>query len=228
MIEVDEASVVFVDDRGRRWRLPRADTANGAQRPFAAGRVCREVATERDLFSAHGTVYELPADNAGGFAKVRPIASHGLAIHDFCSWRGLLALTGVQADAMDSERIVRSADGNAAVWLGVVDDLWQLGKVRGIGGPWKRTRVQPGEPSDPFLMTGFDHKELELQHDADKAVAFALEADLCGDGKWTVVQRFVVPSGETVRHVFPRGWSAYWVRLRVDVACAATAQFTYR
>ena len=93
----------------------------------------------------------------------------------------------------------------------------------GFGEPWKRTRVQPGEPSDPFLMTGYDHKELELQHDADKAVTFALEADLCGDGQCTVVQDFVVPSGDTVRHVFPRGWSAYWVRLRVDVACAATA-----
>ncbi len=228
VIEVDDASVVVVDDRGRRWRLPRTDDTNNAQQPFAERRVCREVATERDLFSAHGTVYELPAENAGGFAKLRPIASHGLAIHDFCSWRGLLVMTGVQAGATESERIVRSADGNAAVWLGVVDDLWQLGKVRGIGGPWKRTRVQPSEPSDPFLTTGYDHKELELQHDADKAVTFALEADLCGDGKWTVVQRFVVPPGDTVRHVFPRGWSAYWVRLRVDVACAATAQFTYR
>ena len=84
------------------------------------------------------------------------------------------------------------------------------------------------QPSDPFLMTGYDHKELELQHDADKAATLALEADLCGDGQWTVVQRFVVPPGDTVRHVYPRGWSAYWVRLRVDVACAATAQFTYR
>ena len=93
----------------------------------------------------------------------------------------------------------------------------------GFGGPWKRTRFQPSEPSDPFLMTGYDHKELELQHDADKAVTFALEADLCGDGQCTVVQRFVVPSGETVRHVFPRGWSVCWVLLRVDVACTATA-----
>ena len=227
-VDADAASVVVVDDAGRRWRLPRAVADADARRPFTHTRACREVATERDLFAVGGTVYELPAENAGGFAKVRPIASHGLAIHDFCSWRGLLVLTGVRPDAPASERIVRAADGAAAVWLGVVDDLWQLGKARGVGGPWRETKVRAQEPSDPFLMTGYDQKELTLQHDAASAVEFVLAADLCGDGRWTEVQRFVVPVGETVRHEFPRGWSAYWVRLRAGSDCVATAQFTYR
>lgn len=224
----DGASILVIDDASRRWRLPRAIAADDAKTPLVAPRVCREVATERDLFSAFGTFYELPAENAGGFAKLRPIASHGLAIHDFCSWRGLLVLTGVREDAAPSERIVRSEDGTAAVWLGVVDDLWQLGKVRGQGGPWLGTNVRAGDPSDPYLMTGYDHKDVAMQHDAGAAVTFTLEADLCGDGRWTEVQRFVVPRGETLRHHFPRDWSAYWVRLRTDLDCVATAQFTYR
>ena len=52
--------------------------------------------------------------------------------------------------------IVRSADGQAALWLGVSDDLWQAGKPRGSGGPWKDTPVLANVPSDPFLITGFD------------------------------------------------------------------------
>ena len=40
-----------------------------------------EVATERDLFNFGGTFYELPARNAQGFAKIRPIATHNLKIY---------------------------------------------------------------------------------------------------------------------------------------------------
>ncbi len=115
---------------------------------FGVARVCREVATERDLLNIHGTFYELPARNAQGLAKVRPVCTHNLAIHDFCSHNGLLLFTGIDADT-ESDHIFRSADGKAAVWAGVVDDLWKLGKPRGRGGPWHNTKVQPGEPSDP-------------------------------------------------------------------------------
>lgn len=40
--------------------------------------ICREVATERDLMNCADTFYELPAENADGFAKIRPVASHSL------------------------------------------------------------------------------------------------------------------------------------------------------
>jgi hypothetical protein len=228
VVDGDAASLLYVDDAGGRWRLPRVSGVPDLRLPFAVQRACREVATERDLFHAGGTFFELPADNAGGFAKVRPVASHGYAIHDYCSWRGLLVLSGIHSDALPNERIVRSADGKAAVWLGVVDELWQLGKVRGVGGPWLDTLVVAGLPSDPYLMTGYDQKLLELSHRAERAVTITLEADLCGDGRWTVLNDFVVPSGETVRHHFSRAWSAYWVRLRSDTPCTASAQFTYR
>ena len=61
--------------------------------PGALGpeRVDREVCTERDLFNCHGTFYELPAENAGGFAKVRPVTTHNRRVHDYCSYRGLLS-----------------------------------------------------------------------------------------------------------------------------------------
>ena len=63
----DDASVLYVDDAGARWRLPRAPGAAPYDHPLGPHRVAREVATERDLFLAGGTFYELPAENAGGF-----------------------------------------------------------------------------------------------------------------------------------------------------------------
>jgi len=232
---VDDASVVLVE-KGRRFRLPLGAAAHdgaadkrvsaGAADPTSYGRqrVCREVATERDLLSVAGSFYELPARNAGGVAKLRPICTHHLAIHDFCSHNGLLLLTGLDADTV-SDRIIRSTDGKAAVWAGVVDELWQLGKPRGEGGPWRQTQVQAGVPSDPYLMTGYDRKQVVLS--ADTATEITLEVDLDGTGLWVPYRSFTVPAGETVQHTFPAGFSAYWVRGISSVETQASVIFQY-
>lgn len=74
VLEVDAASVLYIDDKDKRCRLPKkGDPIFDGQ---ADSRLCREVATERDLFNCHGTFYELPAENATGFARVCPIATH--------------------------------------------------------------------------------------------------------------------------------------------------------
>ncbi|MFI1092699.1 hypothetical protein [Streptomyces sp. NPDC020917] len=78
--------------------------------PLGPERLDREVSTERDVFNCHGTMYELPAKSAGDFAKMRPIATHGLRIKDFCSYRGMTVLSGVRDDATASAVVV--PDGN--------------------------------------------------------------------------------------------------------------------
>src|SRR5690606_35448524 len=119
-----------------------------------------EVATERDLLSVHGSFYELPAENADGYAKVRPIASHDFRIHDFASYRGLLVLTGITEQINNSGHIIQSEDGQARIWAGTIDDLWKLGKPSGRGGLWENSQVQAGEPSDPYLIGFYDNREL--------------------------------------------------------------------
>ena len=109
-----------------------------------------------------------------------------------------------------------------AVWVGAVDDLWAFGKPVGRGGPWKNTRVQADTPSDPYLMTGYDKKRLTLSHGAGKSVRFTVEVDFACTG-WFPHATFDVPPGHTVRHDFPRGFGAYWVRVASDTACSATA-----
>lgn len=192
---------------------------------FGHPRVCREVATERDLLNIAGTFYELPARNAQGVAKLRPIATHNLVIHDFCSHNGLLLFTGVDAET-ESEHIFRSADGKAAVWAGVVDDLWKLGKPRGAGGPWKDTSVKAGEPSDPYLMTAYDRKSVTLH--STKAATIRLEVDIDGTGLWIPYKEFELAAGETIEHDFHESFGAYWIRAVSDTDTTATVILRYQ
>jgi hypothetical protein len=226
-VDLDAASVIVVED-GRRYRIPRHGP-DRSEHPLGVSRLCREVATERDLFNCQGIVYELPARNARGFAKIRPVASHDLALHDFCSYRGLLLITGLDPNASElkSDHIITSNDGRVSLWAGVVDDLWQLGKPRGQGGPWKRHPVQAHLPSDPYLLTGFDQKTVRLSHDHPQTVTLTLEVDLDGAGLWVSYDRFPVEPNETVTHTFPAGYGAYWVRAVSDTECRATVWLLY-
>ncbi len=227
VLQADAASVLYVDGKSR-WRLPKGDPAFDLPGAMDDARICREVCTERDLFNAHGTFYELPAENAGGFAKIRPVATHNRRIKDYASYRGLLVISGVASNApAHNPRIVRSADGACALWVGVVDDLWQLGKPRGTGGPWKDSTVTAGRASDPYLMTGYDRKRLTLSHAAAEPVTFTVEVDIAGTGQWLAYRAFTVPPGQPLAHAFDESFSAYWVRVVSDRACTATAQFVY-
>jgi hypothetical protein len=229
VLGVDEASVIFTSDGGRRWRLPKGDPAFDNVGVFGPCRVDREVATERDLFNAYGTFYELPADNAGGFSKLRPVATHNLRIHDYCSYRGLFIMTGVRDTAGGKNpHIIRADDGKAALWAGAIDDVWKMGKPRGRGGPWANTFTKAGQTSDPFLMAGYDRKSVRLSHSSAAMVNLTLEVDLNGDGLWAIYREFPVKAGEVVRHEFPAAFGAYWVRARADRDSVVTVMFEYR
>ena len=107
VIRVDAASAIYVDEAGRRWRLPRGDATFDELSGRGLLRIDREVVTERDLFHCHGTFYELPAENAGGFARIRPISTHNRRITDYGSYRGLLVMTGV-CGGESNRHIIRS------------------------------------------------------------------------------------------------------------------------
>jgi hypothetical protein len=199
------------------------DIAESENPDLQFARVCREVATERDLFNFHGTFYELPARNAQGFAKIRPIATHNLQIHDYASHFGMLFFTGLNGN--DNERIIKSTDSTTALWAGVVDDLWQLGKPRGEGGVWKDTVVKAGALSDPYLMTGYDRKSVTLSADTDTDIT--LEIDIDGTGIWIPYKSFAVKGGSSQTHSFPEGFSAYWVRAVSSADTIATVMFKY-
>lgn len=224
LIHRDAASAYF-ESGGRRLRIPVAEA--GLDPGVHGLRVCREVCTERNLVQAFGTFFEMPASNAGGFYRIRPIASHPFFIQDFTSYRGLLVFSGTDRAVDSSPRLRRAEDGRTAVWVGVVDDLWHLGKPRGVGGPWNDTPVIAGVASDPYLLAGYDRKTLSLSHNAAGLVVFRLEIDVTGDGDWVTEQAFSVGPGKGFHQTLDPAVAGYWLRLVADQPCRATAQLTY-
>jgi hypothetical protein len=234
-VSFDAASVILTEGK-KVFRLPKPlDAAVSAayEKPFATGwpRGLREVATERSLLNAAGTFYVLPRVTSGGAAKILPVCSHGKRITDFCSWRGLLVLAGIESN---STRVIGSIDaiGNKAhgpaVWVGDIDELWRLPRPTGRGGPWHDTPVVPAAPSDPYLMGGYDTKALELEHDGSEPIKISIEVDPTGDGQWFPYTTLAVPPGSPTMHEFPTGFLCQWVRFKADSACRVTATLTYR
>ncbi len=225
--EVDRMSVVMTTWDGKRYRLPKGplvfDGTPGVLRDI------RECVSERFLANVHGTFYEIPRAKNGrspDIEKLKPVSSHTKRITDFCTWRGLMVLSGTRRGASPDGNYFATEDGRG-LWFGSIDDLWKLGKPVGNGGPWLETRVEAGELSDPYLMTGYDEKTLMLSHDSANTIAFELEVsfDLRG---WHVYKTFAVSPGGPLKYRFPEGFHAHWARLRAGEDCIATAQFEYR
>ena len=98
--------VEVTDDNGRVFRFP---NVNGDTTV-----ICREVATERDLLYVGGVFYELPAENAGGFACLRPIALAGERVKSISVDRGLVVVNG-RPMALDS--LWKNGTAATAYWL---------------------------------------------------------------------------------------------------------------
>ncbi|WP_346863799.1 hypothetical protein [uncultured Draconibacterium sp.] len=227
VVQFDNSSVLIIDDTGRRWRLPLGNDSYEKLTNSSQLRICREVATERDLLNCAGTFYELPAENADGFAKIRPITSHDFRIHDYASYRGILVMTGLDSDVKASEHVVVSQDEKAAVWVGAIDDLWEMGKPTGHGGPWKDSEVKANTPSDAYLIGFYDKRSLEISHDKDHAVTFSIEVEPIGHGPWMLYKKVTVKPKETLKYDFPESFQARWIRFSAGEDCVATTWLQY-
>ena len=136
-------------------------------------------------------------------------------------------MSGLRQDAVASDHVVRSADGEAGVWVGDVDDLWRLGRPRGVGGPWAGTEVTAGAPSDPYLLAAYGSRSLTASHDSEQPIEFALELDATGTGRWHTWRRLSVRAGSEKSIKFPSELEAYWLRVVSNADCRATVQLDY-
>jgi len=219
----DRSSVILrVLNRGRwsRYLLPKASHCWDHAWNTEWMRI-RHAQTERYLMDIHGMFYDLPPFAYGGkLWGIRPICTHLRIVPDFCYWRGLFVMAGDQIDHDEGQP-------QSGLWFGNIDELWNMGKPSGWGGPWWETPVEAGTVSDPFLMTGFDKKVVHLAHDCDRRVLFKIEVDFLGNGTWKEYGILTVPAKGYVHHEFPDGFSAHWVRVCVDKACKATVCFMF-
>ena len=211
----------LVKGKWRRYLLPKASHSWDHAWNTEWTRI-RHAVTERLLMDAHGIFYELPALSYGGqIWGIRPICSHLRVVPDFCHWRGLFVMASDQIDHDQGQP-------QSGLWFGNIDELSQMGKATGWGGPWWDSPVKADQWSDPFLMTGFDKKVMHLAHDRDDTVRFWVEVDFLGDGTWMRYGHYDVPADTRYRHhVFADGFSAHWVRVRANTDCRATVYFMY-
>ena len=219
----DKGSVilrVLHDGKWSRYLLPKASQTFDHTWNTEWMRI-REAQTERYLMDVHGMFYELPTQVYDGHIwGVRPISTHLRIVPDFCYWRGLFVMAGDQTDNAVGQP-------QSGFWFGNIDDLWQMGKPKGWGGPWWESDVRADTFSDPFLMTGFDKKVLHIAHESEETVKFRIEVDFLGNGSWQWYDTFELPAKTYQHHIFPDGYSAHWVRIKTDKACKATAHFMY-
>ena len=227
----DQASAILEvftarDGRWTRYRLPKASHTFDHKWQTEWPRI-RETEHERLLVDHHGMFYELsPWAYGGRIWGLRPISTHLWVLGDFCSWKGMLVLGADNASPSHGMNVT-TAEPQSGLWFGKTDDLWGFGKPSGWGGPWWREEVRAGQPSDPYLMTGFDNKCLHLENHGDSAVRFEIEVDIHGDGRFARSERLTVGPGALVTHVFPSGFSAHWVRVVSDADTTASAQLFY-
>jgi hypothetical protein len=221
----DEASVLFwalVKGKWQRYRLPKASHAFQHAWQTEWMRI-REVETEHFMMDVHGMFYELqPIAFEDHIWGVKPVCQHLRVIPDYCAFRGLLALGGNETTPNQGAYSV-AGQPQSGIWFGKTDDLWQWGKPAGWGGPWRKASIKAGVASEPFLMTGFDHKMVHFR--SDRAVTFEVEIDFLGDGSWEKYERLSVNS--YARHIFPAGFSAHWVRITPSADCLASVEFFY-
>lgn len=206
---------VLIEERGVRYLLPCNKSFDGTSE-FGILRVAREVVTERDLLNCGGTFYELPAVNAQGMAKVRPIASHDFDIFDFCSFGGLMFMSGIEngAEKLSNRHIITSDDGKLSLWAGVIDDLWKLGKPVGKGSPWICKKVSAGETSDMLLLTGYDKKSVYAVSSSDTDLD--IEVDVDGTGLWVKYETIKLKAGIPFEKTFSDDFCGYWVRVKTS------------
>jgi hypothetical protein len=181
----------------------------------------REVQTERYLMDAFGTFFDLPPMVYGGtVAGIRPIATHLRICPDFLSWRGMLVLAGDQTDNAVGQP-------QSGLWFGHLDELWQWGKPQGWGSVWWDEEVAAGVVSDPFLMTGYEHKVVHVVNATAAATNVVVEVDVLGNGTWHPYTELTVGGNGYAHHVFPTGFSAHWVRVRACSGARLSVTFHY-
>jgi hypothetical protein len=223
----DESSVLFralVNGKWQRYRLPKASHAYDQAWQTEWMRI-REVETEHYMVDVFGAFYELqPIAFENAIWGVKPVCQHLRTIPDYCSFRGMLAIAGNE-NTPNSEANTVVGQPQSGIWFGKTDDLWSWGKPQGWGGPWRKQAVQKDQPSEPFLMTGFDKKVLHLK--SDKPAAFQVQIDFLGDGTWEHYERITTGASGYAYHVFPSGFSAHWVRIIPETDCTASAEFIY-
>ena len=76
-------------------------------------------------------------------------------------------------------------------------------------------------------MNGFDQKTVHITNHSAQDIEITLEVDYLSNDTWNTYKKVKIPAGGYQYHVFENGFSAQWIRAKVDKAAEVTMQFTY-
>ena len=142
---------------------------------------------------------------------------------DYADWNGRLVMSNDDATRQGNP-ILKCPQSN--LWFGRWDDLRGFGRPAGCGGPWVADAVKANEPSEPFLLAGFERRVVHLADDAAEPVTFTLETDAAGNDNWTTLASVIVPARGYAYHVIPPGTPGEWIRVKTNRNVeSATAYF---
>lgn len=110
-------------------------------------------------------------------------------------------------DGTYAKRMIRHASNRCIIGPQVVSADHTVRTVRELVdvrlcGKWCEELVHPNEPSDPFLMTGFEDRCLHITHDRGRTLHVDVQLDYLGDGRFEPYT--ALATHWTATHVFPR------------------------
>ena len=157
----DARSVLLnVRDGGRwtRFRLPKASYTQDADHGwYTEWPRIREVGGGHFLLNMHDMFYDFPKTfRPGHTAGIRPISTFLKMVVDYADWNGRL-VTAHDDASRQGNPILKCPQSN--LWFGRWDDLRGFGHAAGWGGPWVADAVKANEPSEPFLLAGFERRD---------------------------------------------------------------------
>ncbi len=152
---------VLDDGQWHTYLLPKAAYCNDASHGwYTEWPRIREITGGRWMMDMHGMFFNFPKTfSANNSAGITPIGSHLRYVPDFCDWNGRLVLASDET-SIQGNKLAGQPQSN--LWLGSYEDLKTWGPASGYGGPWIEDAVKANEPSDPFLVAGFDRRVLHL------------------------------------------------------------------
>ena len=231
--------ILMLLDEGRwtSYRLPKAshcyDGAHGWNTEWPR---IHDIGLTDFNMTMHGMFWHFPPTfTKANSAGIAPRSTYLKVIGDYCRWNDQLVF-GCD-DAAQSEFLnKRKAKGEVAgpgqshsnLWFTSPDMLDQLGPPIGRGAIWLDDQVAANTPSEPYLFSGFERRNVCLTHSAKVPVTFSFEVDRQGNDQWTSLTDVTVPAGQTVWHSFSPEEEGVWLRVSTDQDCdKVTTQFQY-
>jgi len=174
--------ITVTDDKGKEWRFPNVNGDTNV--------VCREIATERDLLYVGGVWYEVPAENAGGFSALRPVALADEPVKSLYGERGLMYLNDKPA---------------------VIDDLWKNGTAPAAYWLWEK-HGRMVEADDSITAAKYPDADAVLV-DSIESIEYAPDGTYTNDCEEAV--KILTERGKREESVFSIHYSARYGKAEI-------------